>query len=1044
MKDWLLGKVSELGEKAVDSVVNIVLSHNDKNITDFKQTPLITAISRSVNAHIAIKQPNIVRTRNKDVAEASLGAVQVDILDSNFIAYPAQGGSATVPSTPASKYYSKPHTESQKGRIYFDGLGSIPVGSCMYNVSMTCNGRMAYSPLVEMLGDGCNRIRWNHQFIAELDDLWVDIGLAVNAEIDFNQFSQQHSKYSSPRMVNMVTRIPGVRCAQLSCSEATEIDPEEAQQLTSIYGKTKYKQRIGRAVISLPMLLDSSELKSTETLRENDMIIPSTPMLSEQPGSHGVATPGNDRSSTPTPSMGASTPVRRRAHNVTARASGSQGSLDCSHGQGDVTLVPPNSGRDINKSTSHMRRGTRMLAERGVTRVYSRTKGVTRNTLRDMTESPRASSVEAPYNHSKNNLSFGRHMSLDAVSQKSEIEAALTNTVIVSSVGIEHGRDEVHSFKSCSDDDAKESNKQLALEDTFMTKGQEQQNVVASEDLEKNNVPTNVNSDWSNASVAPSRQMTRGQDTPGSVASDLPMKIDTISHPELPIGDDLCELSLVKRGSMCSSDFSGAMSPVRRFNSGRDLSMHLLDDIDDIKQGQLGKDLQSLDVLKSEYRYYTEGVLTLQLLPFNEHKWDDEKFLRPIEGYPCFGMKSPPYIQGYIKVRVRVYLKDYPSRLALLCNWKHPRFFWQVPKELEFVHVSLICRRIEMFFKAKPRWIDKILLPKNTKENTYYITLFWLLLLDLMVFASPRRVLIDAYLLILLVSFFYKYSIGAMRYSGETEDASKPEKKAMTHVKERVETKNIGCVTPMSLGQSTVKQKIEDGGDKDASDHSGKGGEMSVKLEKQNSLTKEDLDNKAEATDDDYSKYTKGLTIWDFKGPEESMSKLTTPFGERELCVQRHSDSHRTATFVDNIGDTNYEELVRLIAVVMQLLQVILGYAIMLLEKLRNSLAFYDSYSWILVWNMLTVVFLVMYAVLYITSKVPLIVWRLLVYFCTLHYCLTFHSPHEGDMHEIGIHIRSLIWNQFKRTLWFFDNCLSRLPDSREIDHRSVSKQQIV
>eukprot|EP00371_Babesia_bovis_P002680 XP_001611327.1 hypothetical protein [Babesia bovis T2Bo] len=119
-----------------------------------------------------------------------------------------------------------------------------------------------------MTGAGYNSIQWNHIFVMDIDDIWVDLNLIVRAEMDFNQFSQQqHGRHSMSRSSTGVKLQKNT--SQVSRGETVPSESADEQHLESVYGKTKYVQRIGRAILSVPMLLDSLEVHSTDTLRES-------------------------------------------------------------------------------------------------------------------------------------------------------------------------------------------------------------------------------------------------------------------------------------------------------------------------------------------------------------------------------------------------------------------------------------------------------------------------------------------------------------------------------------------------------------------------------------------------------------------------------------------------------------------------------------------------------------------------------------------------------------------------------------------------------
>lgn len=1049
-----MGKVNELGEKAVDSVVNIVLSRNDKNIMDFKQTPLITAISRSVNAHITIKQPNLASTVDPDGPGPKLGLVQVDLLDSSFLLYPTSTSNGHDAVTPTSVHSNKTQMEYQKGRVIFKGLGSIPAGMCRYSVSMNCNGRVACSPLVEMANENFNRVYWNHQFYVELYDLWVDLGLVVNAEIDFNQFSQQQSRYNSPRRANVAKRIPGVRCAQVSSSEAAEWDPTDIQQVTSIYGKTKYKQRLGRALISIPLLLDSTELRSTSQLKGST----TSPAVSTSPTNNADHSPIIDgRQSSgrgsllSAVSMETGAPLDRRDQGVSPRSD-----RDCSvkmypYSNIDCTTTTSSRFGDHSGRNAQVFRRTRRMVNVDGQRVGGSVHTGRIDTPRSVNYSGDTYAMYRSIGSPRSEHRSPRRQASSRTSSPRTPAPSLRSRVVEPSEPQSGG---LQSYKTC--DEASDGDiRSLSAQGTPRAdKTQSQQRILGDIPSPRGDCAPEVSTSVGDGDFSVSRRLQYVDDTPSGSSLSAPLRIEA---PSLLDGNDPLEIPKLQleRQASCASGIGGGRSieaPVP--TDIRELDMDGRDLGDVLSHIPRASKLPTLDTIRSSYRYYTESVMTLQLLPFNEHKWDDDKYIRPIEGYPTFGMKMPTHIQGYIKVRVRVYLTSNPKWLALSSNLHHPKTYWQVPTELEMLHVGLILRRLELFFRAKPRWVDKILLPRDIQEHPWYIAAFWVIVFDLMVLAPLPRILFDIYLLVAVVSLFYKMQIGAMSYANPAHTTN--EKPTMRNHTGSIASSELPSNACSSLNQTQISAAAVtdhkyNGEHIGQSGHSGQtNGESNQPQSDAASQDPTDVQLKTKPTTKPMTPETsqgsdsKEMSIWDLKGREESTSTLATPFGERELCIQRYPGAHRTAVFTDDIGDTNFEEIVKITVVIMQLAQAILGYFIMGIEKLRISLACADSLSWFLTWVVLTMYFGPLLAITYLAWRIPLVLWRLALYWGTCCYCITFNSTEKTLFTVLFPYVRSLMWAQLKRSLWFVTNWIQRVPDSREIDHRSVSILQTV
>ncbi|GBE59499.1 conserved Plasmodium membrane [Babesia ovata] len=979
MKQWIWGKVNELGEKAVDSVVNIVLSRNDKTISDFKQANITSSL---------------------DAAEPGprLALAHVGLIDSTFLCHSPSTANAT---SPVASHSGRAPRE-QRGQIHFDGLGSIPTHMCRYRVSLSCNGRVARSPSAEMTDSRVNRVCWNHQVLMDIDDLWVDLNLVVQAEIDFNQFSKQQSKYNGSGTSTSSKRSSGSRSSRsrhITRGKAVDTDTAETQRIESIYGKTRYKQRIGRALIPLPLLLDSLQLRRTTCLVHDQEYT-------------AVGQRGSFATSTAVEHSSESTPVSERGASFDA-------SLREQVAHGDGTPRDPvwSTASSISNSGQY---GTETLHDDQPTYYDAE--------LEETSGSEEGGSSEMrgynygfnanSWEHADGNAAIIREPAGDPTARLKaySIGESYVNTSTFDGAGYTSGRSAMspHAY-----DTAAWGNGYNASPGHLDRRYTEAGDIVR-RDLSTDytperraSVPTALRgSKQSGVNASMSMTLNREFENSSWEPAENALRTDVYSFGGPGDTVESQPLSAAPTRLITSSEYAYSEVGSRSWD----------------RQGS-GSNV-SEDVLK-EYRYFADAEMTLQLMPFNEHKFEDNKFVRPIEGYTSYGMKSPTQPLGYIRVKIRLYFKRRPQLLALRNCLRPPRMYWHVPQEFEMVHLSLIFKRLAFFIDTKPRWIDYILLPMEPYNHIWYAVIFWVIVFDLMVFAPLPRAVVDLYLMTGVISCFYWRCLKPMRYDlGDRTFAAKGASDSKTNAG-RAHRKASSSL--YHLAYDDVKQRGAHGDETTS---------VSMRVrELHNPPSFTSTSTHTESASQPLVHHPKLHSIWNLRGMEESSSRLITPFGTRQLSLQRYPGAHQWALFADDLSDTNLEELVKFGLMMLQRGQVIFGYIVLTLDKLRASLSCTDSLSCMMTWVAIGLLFIPIYGLAYLVWLVPPVMRRLGLYCAAAVYCWTFHS--STSFNVWGIILRVFAWIRSRRVSKFLAHWYLRAPDSREVDHRAIATLQL-
>ncbi|KAK2194847.1 uncharacterized protein BdWA1_003688 [Babesia duncani] len=155
----------------------------------------------------------------------------------------------------------------------------------------------------------------------------------------------------------------------------------------------------------------------------------------------------------------------------------------------------------------------------------------------------------------------------------------------------------------------------------------------------------------------------------------------------------------------------------------------------------------------------TNCTMWLQVMPFNQHKFDSTKFLRPQNGQPTFGMKNPKGSLGFLQVQINIRWLGNPKLLCIYSNLTPPSHHWITPPEFEMAHFSAMCDRLVNNVRQRPRWFD-LFDPNFQKCNTldiWFVGWFWLLLYMVIVHMPPRWIPLGIYIIVVTISIYYKH-----------------------------------------------------------------------------------------------------------------------------------------------------------------------------------------------------------------------------------------------------------------------------------------------
>ncbi|EKX73282.1 conserved hypothetical protein [Theileria equi strain WA] len=486
---------------------------------------------------------------------------------------------------------------------------------------------------------------------------------------------------------------------------------------------------------------------------------------------------------------------------------------------------------------------------------------------------------------------------------------------------------------------------------------------------------------------------------------------------------------------------------------------------------QIGESAEKVEVLPAENGgYVTRCTFWLQLLPLNEHKWDEFKFVRPYSGCPTYGMRNPSNSIGYILVTVNLHWNSNPVQLSLLNNIVAPNHKWVVPHDLEVFHISAIADRFRLFFTRKPKWVDKLLMPDSEPDShsyldIFFIVAFWLLLFNLVVIAPLTKLPLGAYLLTLVTSLYYKFSpeVSYPKYKGSclvgghvlsleesivfnTGTDAKRDVRPLSDIRgEKGDAENKQAKHPAqeAVGNESSPENMPSFG---ANDEQGQnetdvtGGELE-QLDASVTLSKMETNN-----------LKQGNRV------EDSIVK--DPFGSTHLNLTR--GYARQPIFSDDMDDVNMSEVVKRACNAARIVQIILGYTIMFAEKLRFSLTWNYPASSFLTFFILSVGLLPITVLFYVISLVPLWMWRALTFMTIMLLCLHQHIfvVFEGiysiaePLVDLGKNSKVAKLGYSQHTLDFgikattdivsryCINWFNRMPGQLEVDHRDIAALQ--
>ncbi|UKK01098.2 hypothetical protein MACK_001911 [Theileria orientalis] len=254
MKKWFKSKFNEIGEKAVDSMVNLILSKNTAQINLSNQNPIINAITKSVNSKFTVKQSN------------------TKLLDDNLERYPpicdlnlfiSEGLFLLVSdgSMAHTKYFSNinksatnqtsnalntasnfsngsdidqaskvginsiRHTmivDEKKNKIEFDTVGSVKPNFCKYKIEIEMNNRTYRSDKKNMYED-FNRVIFDYSFTGKVYNINTDVIISLWCQLDLNKYTEPQidepimKKTLQPRKISTV-QCPSIYAPRISAN----------------------------------------------------------------------------------------------------------------------------------------------------------------------------------------------------------------------------------------------------------------------------------------------------------------------------------------------------------------------------------------------------------------------------------------------------------------------------------------------------------------------------------------------------------------------------------------------------------------------------------------------------------------------------------------------------------------------------------------------------------------------------------------------------------------------------------------------------------
>ncbi|UKJ88708.2 hypothetical protein MACJ_001952 [Theileria orientalis] len=277
MKKWFKSKFNEIGEKAVDSMVNLILSKNTAPINLTNQNPIINAITKSVNSKFTVKQPNTkllddnleryppICDLNLFISEGlfllvSDGSMAHTKYFSN-INKNASNPTSNV-SNPASNVTGSDidqsskvginsirHTmivDEKKNKIEFDTVGSVKPNFCKYKIEIEMNNRIYRSDKKNMYED-FNRVIFDYSFTGKVYNINTDVIISLWCQLDLNKYTEPQidepilKKTLQPRKISTV-QCPSIYAPRISAHTYRPGNDGSVSEDCSIAGESTITQ----------------------------------------------------------------------------------------------------------------------------------------------------------------------------------------------------------------------------------------------------------------------------------------------------------------------------------------------------------------------------------------------------------------------------------------------------------------------------------------------------------------------------------------------------------------------------------------------------------------------------------------------------------------------------------------------------------------------------------------------------------------------------------------------------------------------------------
>ncbi|EAN31353.1 putative integral membrane protein [Theileria parva strain Muguga] len=254
MKKWFKSKVNEIGEKAVDSMVNLIFSKNDTPMNYFNQNPLINAITKSVNSRFTVKQSNTKLVDDKLerypaicdfdllvtegifllVSDGSMAHTKYFSNTNKATSSKSSSASSNTPFSNLDSFRESEHPDSsvmgpirhtmivdeKKNKIEFDSIGPVKPNFCKYRLEIGLNNRRFFSERRSMQDD-FNRVIFDYCFTGKVYNINTDVLISLWCELDINKYESVeqddivYKKQIQPRKISSV-QCPSIYAPRIS------------------------------------------------------------------------------------------------------------------------------------------------------------------------------------------------------------------------------------------------------------------------------------------------------------------------------------------------------------------------------------------------------------------------------------------------------------------------------------------------------------------------------------------------------------------------------------------------------------------------------------------------------------------------------------------------------------------------------------------------------------------------------------------------------------------------------------------------------------